>query len=152
MALFPVALIDNARRAFAHRTGRPATCVAIAPGRLNLMGDHTDYEGGLVLPMAVERWLAVAAGPREGRQTSAQAHVWSELEGDVAELDGNDPPRRGTWADYAAGILHHSRARGIRPPPFEAVICSEIPAGAGLFQLGGPRGGPRACWSSPWPM
>lgn len=104
-----------------------------APGRLNLMGDHTDYEGGLALPMAINRWLVVAAGTRGGGvEATPRGHVWTNLDPEGAEFDGDDPPRRGVWTDYVAGVLHHCWSDGIRPAPFDAAICSEIPAGAGL--------------------
>ena len=57
-------LVVRASGAFAARFGRPTPFLAAAPGRVNLIGEHTDYNDGFVLPMAIERYTVIAAAPR----------------------------------------------------------------------------------------
>ena len=98
---------------------------ASAPGRVNLIGEHTDYNGGPVLPLALERRTAVLAAREDG---------WffvSALDGVVrgAEIDG---PLRRDWTDYAVGVVRELRALGAAPGGARVAVASTVPAGAGL--------------------
>ncbi len=100
--------------------------VARAPGRVNLIGDHTDYNGGYVLPMAIEQEIQVAARPIA--QPTVQ--LTSEQFGEATFRSDSDERAAG-WAVYVQGILRELR-RSDWPPGFQMAITSSIPAGAGL--------------------
>jgi galactokinase len=95
--------------------------VTSAPGGINLIGEHTDYNGGPVLSIAIERRTAVAAGP-----TTRWACI-SRLEGEVHELELGQPAR-GHWSDYLGGVIRELCARGAAPPGANIAVASSIPA------------------------
>ena len=114
---------------FAARFGR-APRVFSAPGRVNLIGEHTDYNDGFVLPLAIERRTYVAAAPRSDRTIRVRSrNLNSEISFD---LERPGPRRRGIWADYVEGMAQALRARGIPVGGADLLIESEVPAGAGL--------------------
>ncbi|MET0645932.1 MAG: galactokinase [Pyrinomonadaceae bacterium] len=116
-------------RAFRERYGRAAR-IFRAPGRVNLIGEHTDYNGGFVLPMAIERETVVAAAPRPDRTVRAySASLREELSFD---LDRPGPPRRGIWLDYVEGVAQALESRGVKLSGADLFIDSDVPAGAGL--------------------
>ncbi len=101
-----------------------------APARVNLIGEHTDYNDGWVLPMAIDRRTVVAAAPRSDRRV----RVHSISMGSDAELslDAPAPGRRGNWLDYVEGMARVLDAGGHRLAGADLVIGSDIPLGAGL--------------------
>ncbi len=116
-------------KAFRERYGRPAR-IFRAPGRVNLIGEHTDYNGGFVLPMAIERETVVAAAPRADRTVRAYS---VGLEEELSfDLDHPNPPRRGVWLDYVEGVAQALESRGIKLSGADLLIDSDVPAGAGL--------------------
>jgi len=116
-------------RAFRERYGRAAR-IFRAPGRVNLIGEHTDYNGGFVLPMAIERETLVAAAPRADRTVRTYSvGLDEELSFD---LDHPHPPRRGVWLDYVEGVAQALESRGIKLSGADLLIDSDVPAGAGL--------------------
>jgi len=100
-----------------------------APGRVNLIGEHTDYNDGFVFPMALERFTAVAVRPREDRRVN----VWSENMRDAFSfsLDENGA-KRGHWSDYIGGVAFVLEAEGTRLPGADLYVQSSVPVGAGL--------------------
>ncbi len=113
---------------FRQHFGGSGRCFS-APGRVNLIGEHVDYNAGIVLPMAIGLRLWVLAGPRSDRQLHVIAHDLGET--DVLDLDA--PCRRtGTWRDYLSGTAFHLEAAGFRLIGANMLITSDIPAGAGL--------------------
>jgi galactokinase len=104
--------------------------VFYAPGRVNLIGEHTDYNDGFVLPMAIARGTAVAITPRADRRIRAfSTNVKERVEFD---LDFPGKPRRGTWLDYLEGMAQQLLIRGFEVPGADVVISSDLPSGAGL--------------------
>jgi galactokinase len=101
-----------------------------APGRVNLIGEHTDYNDGFVLPMAIERRTAVAASPRDDRRIVAVSLGLA----DTFELDLDQPgeKRRGIWGDFIEGTARALLARGVAVHGANLVIDSDVPRGAGL--------------------
>jgi len=101
-----------------------------APGRVNLIGEHTDYTGGLVLPMAIEFETVAAISPL----ASNTAVIWSESFGETAEysLDNFPSHGRGHWSDYPAGVVWVMRQQGIAIPGFRLALSGGVPLGAGL--------------------
>ncbi len=101
------------------------TVAASAPGRVNLIGEHTDYNGGPVLPVALERRTAVAA-----RAAQRWAFV-SDTEEEIHPID-IDNPMRGAWTDYIVGVVRELRALRAAPPGAELALSTNLPLGAGL--------------------
>jgi galactokinase len=101
-----------------------------APGRVNLIGEHTDYNEGFVLPMAIERRTFVAGAPNDTKLL----RVKSLTLGQSAEIDlaNPGPKRRGSWLDYVEGTAHALLERGIAVVGSDLLIDSDVPAGAGL--------------------
>jgi galactokinase len=122
------AWIDAARSDFTRDFGRPAEWAAFAPGRVNLIGEHTDYNQGLALPCAIDRQALVLAAPRSDRQVRVRA--WDL--GEEGEFLSAAPRRRGTWLDYVQGAFSVLAERGIDAPGFDLGITSRVPLNAGL--------------------
>jgi galactokinase len=101
-----------------------------APGRVNLIGEHTDYNDGFVLPMAIDRETVVAAAPRADRRVRAYAVDFK----DEAEFDLDHPgtPRRGKWIDYVEGVAQSLAGRGVKLGGADLAVTSSVPAGSGL--------------------
>lgn len=115
-------------RAFARRFGRPPDFAARAPGRVNLIGEHTDYNGGLVLPCAIDRDTVVLGA----RRTDGRVCVHSrELAGE-AVFDVAAPSRTGGWIDYVQGVAFALGECGVSVPGVDLSIASDVPDGAGL--------------------
>jgi galactokinase len=118
---------------FVHVYGRQPRWIAAAPGRVNIIGEHTDYNGGFVLPMAIERYTVIAAD-RPVRDTN-QIQFDSTFCNKPATLDLARPLKpfpKGSWVNYPAGVVAGFLARGLNPGSFDAVIHSTVPLGAGL--------------------
>jgi len=97
---------------------------------VNLIGEHVDYNDGLVLPMAIDRHVIIAAAPTD----EARLRLWSEgLESEVIiSLDAEPRSSEPAWADYLRGVFAGFLARDVRVPGFDAVIASNLPRGGGL--------------------
>jgi galactokinase len=111
-------------------TDRPVQVVR-APGRVNLIGEHTDYNEGFVLPAAIDREVWIAFRPAEGllELTSTQL-----AETAVARLDALSPRggRAGGWIDYVSGTAWAMREAGLPVRGFRGVLDSDVPVGSGL--------------------
>ena len=105
----------------------PGWVDADAPGRVNLIGEHTDYNGGFVLPTAIPQRTRV----RLHRRSDQTAQVLSAWFGDGQYTLGSETPGRG-WLDYVQGVTWALRQEGCSLSGFEAQITSEVPAGSGL--------------------
>ncbi|HET7386605.1 MAG TPA: galactokinase [Nocardioidaceae bacterium] len=115
---------------FAARFGHAPTTIYRAPGRVNVIGEHLDYNGGCVLPMALEQATYAAAGPRpDGVLRMASAQQEESFE---ARLDAIGPGRIHGWARYAAGAVWALREDGIPVGGLDVLIDSRVPIGAGL--------------------
>jgi galactokinase len=114
---------------FYSRYRKPAR-VFYAPGRVNLIGEHTDYNEGFVMPFALDRGTSVAAAARQDRLV----RVHSQNLDSSAEFDLNaaEPLRRGTWVDYIQGMARALEHSGIRLSGADLLISSDLPSGAGL--------------------
>jgi galactokinase len=116
---------------FRSRFGGEPEGVWLAPGRANLMGEHTDYNDGFVLPFALGQGVTAAAARRPGRRLTLCSR---QEPGDVVEvgLDGLAPGQMTGWAAYPAGVAWALEAAGHRVPGACITIDSDVPAGAGL--------------------
>jgi galactokinase len=117
-------------RAFGERFGGIPAFVARAPGRVNLIGDHTDYNDGFVLPMAIDRAVWVAARPRDDHRVAVQSLDFGEsVDLDLSAL----AHQRDGWSEYVRGIAWalggavRGQLRG-----WEGVAAGDVPVGAGL--------------------
>lgn len=100
-----------------------------SPGRINLIGEHTDYNGGYVLPGAIDKGILTEITPN----TSDRVRVYSLDLNDYVEfgLDEKDKPSA-SWAHYIFGVCREMIKRGARPHGFDAVFSGNVPLGAGL--------------------
>ena len=117
-------LADQVLAAYRRRHGRNATVLARAPGRVNLIGEHTDYNDGFVLPAAIDRCTWVAAGPRDDGKVQVTALDWDE---DTDCFDAYQPAHVGGWRDHVRGTLSQ-----LGPVGLDLVIAGNVPQGAGL--------------------
>jgi galactokinase len=128
--------LARAADAFRAAFGRDATVAAAAPGRVNLIGEHTDYNGGFVLPLAIDRNTVALAAPRPGKLARLASTAFP---GDIVELpvdiDGQTIhhapitlPDPSHWSRYLRGVLAFSYT----PGGFDLLIDSAVPAGGGL--------------------
>lgn len=118
---------NHVLREFASRFGSGARLYA-APGRINLIGEHTDYNGGFVLPGAIDRKIWLAIRPASG----CSSRVWSVNFDEGVEINIAGEPPLSMWARYLFGVVSEMRRRGVDVPAFEAVLGGDIPSGAGL--------------------
>jgi galactokinase len=116
---------------FAELFGRAPDVIASAPGRVNLIGEHTDYNDGYVLPAAIPQRTRVELARRD----DGTARVWSaDVESGSAPsryVLGEEARGRG-FLDYLQGVTRALREDGLAVPGFDARIASEVPVGAGL--------------------
>ncbi|HEX2917762.1 MAG TPA: galactokinase family protein, partial [Edaphobacter sp.] len=101
-----------------------------APARVNLIGEHTDYTGGLVMPMAIDFQTAAAISRRDDERLMFYSQNYGEET--VVELGSLDSGRRGHWSDYPAGVAWSLRKEGIRFKGFYMTLAGDVPLGAGL--------------------
>ncbi|MFR9729243.1 galactokinase [Saccharopolyspora sp. MS10] len=125
---------DTAAEAFGGERGRAPDVVWSAPGRVNLIGEHTDYNDGFVLPIALPHRIAVAASRRDdGLLTAATLGDDGVLHrtelGAIAELA---PGSIRGWGAYPAGVAWALREQGVEVTGADLVIAGDVPAGAGL--------------------
>lgn len=123
-------VIQRVSQQFEVLHGRPPSLLAVAPGRVNVIGEHVDYNGGWVLPAAIDRCLVMAVAPRADRRVRlATADFDGMLEFDSGDLA---PTRTKDWGRYVRGVLAGLRAAGQDVPGFDACVASTIPVGGGL--------------------
>lgn len=125
----PAELAARTASLFEDAFGASPTLVSRAPGRVNLIGEHTDYNAGLVLPVALAHATYAAVAPRADgvvRLVSTEAPAWSGAVG------GLGPGRVEGWAAYAAGVLWALAAQGHDVPGVDMLVHSTVPLGAGL--------------------
>lgn len=114
---------------FEKRFGEAPQVIVRAPGRVNLIGEHTDYNDGFVLPMAIDRATWIALRPRDNTTVSLYSMNMDEaITFDVTDLSrGKD-----SFQDYIEGVAWGLQSRGIHLRGFDGVMIGDIPIGAGL--------------------
>jgi galactokinase len=121
---------------FQERFGEAPAHIVRAPGRVNLLGEHVDYNDGFVLPIAIDRATWLAFSPSESDQTTLVAEDLSKevsftLQSLSAKTDAAGEALS-TWALYPAGVMWALREAGLATPPLKGVYSSNVPQGSGL--------------------
>jgi galactokinase len=116
--------------------GRPPRWIVAAPGRVNIIGEHTDYNDGFVLPMAIERYAIMAADFPTSQFVSEHTHVnlFDALFDESATIDISAPVAKGQpkWSNYIRGVLAGFQNRGQKIPALDVAMISTVPLGGGL--------------------
>jgi len=124
------ALAATTAKAFQKKHGVAPRWIASAPGRVNLIGEHTDYNDGFVFPMALERYTVIAATPNNSNQITLTSSTAKE----AATIDLSKPIQRSepSWANYVKGVIVGFQRLGCKIPGFNAHIESTVPVGGGV--------------------
>lgn len=115
---------------FATHFGQAPSMVVRAPGRVNLIGEHTDYNDGFVLPAAIDRATYIAAAPRSDRRVRVFAADLNES--DEFAIDHIEPSGIRPWSNYIRGMVRSLLAAGHVINGADMVVSSSVPRGAGL--------------------
>ncbi|MEY3585502.1 MAG: hypothetical protein RLZZ243_566, partial [Bacteroidota bacterium] len=124
----PSALIREISLDFKAQFGRSPSLLVFAPGRINVIGEHIDYNDGYVCPAAIDKFMGFAIGPANGDLSLITALDLNE----EFQLDTNDTfhPEQTHWTNYFKGVLSQFSTENIAP--FQLCFKSNIPGGAGL--------------------
>jgi galactokinase len=122
--------VGRVRAAFRGRTDREPEGIWAAPGRVNLIGDHTDYNDGFVLPLAIDRHVVAAVA----RRRDDAIRMWSLQEGaaGTARIGAIGPGTPSGWPAYVAGVAWALAQQGAAAAGFDLVLDGAVPPGAGL--------------------
>lgn len=122
--------VQDAIDGFKKEFGRVPSFVARAPGRVNIIGEHTDYNHGFVLPMAIERETVLVGAPRKDRRIHLYAaNLNRRGEADLAYCVRN---REEPWMDYLVGVAHELLQMKLPVSGVDALVLGDVPIGAGL--------------------
>jgi len=122
--------LTDQQSAFAQRFGTEPTVRAQAHGRVNLIGEHTDYNEGFALPTVIPACTRIELAPHANLLVRACSDV--DAPDAVLEYELGSETRRGLWLDYLQGVTRAVRAAGYALEGFDARVSSNIPVGAGL--------------------
>jgi len=125
-----MSLIETIKRAHARRFGVAPAVVAYAPGRVEVLGNHTDYNEGFVLSAAIDLGVGLALSPAAGAACAVQAlDIPQEI---CFDLPVTAPAKQPLWINYVLGVVNKLGALGRIAPGFQATFAGDIPMGAGL--------------------
>jgi galactokinase len=123
--------IERLSPLFRAKIGRTdAPLIAVAPGRVNLIGEHTDYNDGWVLPTAIDRRVGLAFAPRDDRMLRVHSVVFDETR--ELSIDDLAPPGGSEWFSYPAGVAWAMISSGIEVSGADIVVDGDVPLGSGL--------------------
>jgi len=126
MVNVPEALTDSFEAAF----GRQAEVIVRSPGRVNLIGEHTDYNEGFVMPVATEQGFWVAASRRDDNRLSARTEALDQA--GTWDLDEPVPRLTGLWSSYVRGVAAVLRSNGYLITGANLYVGGDLPVGSGL--------------------
>jgi galactokinase len=125
-----VQVLESAREKFSARFGRAPTAIAYAPGRIEVLGNHTDYNEGYVLSAAIDAGTFFLAAPADGPACRLVAgDIGEQVRFDVA---APAPSREAPWSNYVKGVLAELTRRQAAPRGFDGLFLGNVPLGAGL--------------------
>lgn len=123
--------VSAVRAAFSGRFGGAPQWVVAAPGRVNLIGEHTDYNQGFVFPLAIERYVVMAASAADGDADTVTLFSTLLEDGEQFSLADLEPQRK-DWTSYVRGVFAGCQRRGMHTGPLNILIDSKVPLGGGL--------------------
>ena len=123
-----MSLVEKAARAYQDRYGHPPPIAAEAPGRVNLIGEHVDYNDGVVMPMAIDKHIVVCLGASPDSTFRLATGSEGLTRSEFTEVAPGEP----FWSNYVRGVIAGFEARGIKVAPFQAWIEADLPIGSGL--------------------
>jgi galactokinase len=126
-------LAASVSAAFQKHHGRPPRWIVAAPGRVNVIGEHIDYNDGFVLPMAIERYAVMAADSAASPSSSVFSIYDTQFQ-ETATIDISAPVTKAApkWSNYIRGVLAGFQDRGVKIPALDVVFTSTVPLGGGL--------------------
>ena len=124
-------LLQRATATFQSRFGTPPALIVRAPGRVNLIGEHTDYNDGFVLPMAIDRQVVIALRPRHDGYVAVYSLDFDETV-EFSPVEMEDRREGGLWIEYMQGMAWALQEAGHALKGWEGVVGGDVPIGAGL--------------------
>jgi galactokinase len=122
--------VQQAQAVFKKHFNQTPTHVVSAPGRLELLGNHTDYNDGLVMSLAVDKYIIIASSPRTDGKVELVSSAFPGSE--IFSVDDLKKNPAASWANYIKGVLDQLRKRGVHFSGFNAAVHGTIPMGAGV--------------------
>jgi galactokinase len=121
---------EQIEKIFRDKFHRSPVQIVRSPGRVNIIGEHTDYNKGFVLPAAIDKAACLALAPRE----DSQVHLYAADLNQSFEADANHPDRLEPmrWPNYLLGVMQQFLQKGFKGRGMDLVLLSEVPIGAGL--------------------
>ncbi len=123
--------LTQLKEAFNAKYGSAPTHAAVAPGRVNLIGEHTDYNAGFVCPIAIERQTMIVAKPNGTNTVNVNSIGMEDFPGQF-EISEDLTQGEPEWVNYVKGVVFGCLKRGINPGGFDAYLSSTVPLGSGL--------------------
>lgn len=122
-------LITQVKQSFQEKYGTQPLLIS-SPGRINLIGEHTDYNEGFVFPAAIDKGIVAAIG--KSRTTICSAFALDAHEDYEFSLEDIQPIPNGNWRNYVIGVVAEIQKKGLQVSAFNVVFAGDIPKGAGL--------------------
>ncbi|MCF0167969.1 MAG: galactokinase [Bacteroidales bacterium] len=115
-------------KCFEQQFGKAKYAIYTSPGRINLIGEHTDYNGGFVLPAAIDKCMSLVIAPNGTSTVNAYSIDYAAKVS--FDIDGKQPEEQ--WASYIYGVIQEMKKRGATPGGFDCVFGGDVPLGAGM--------------------
>jgi galactokinase len=125
-----MSLQQTVHQKFKEEFGEDPTFIVRAPGRVNLIGEHTDYNDGFVFPMAIDRATWIALRPREDNKVFAVSLDLNDKQ--EFQFDNIHRPEKTDWVDYLIGVTWALQERGYELTGWDGVVTGDVPIGSGL--------------------